>query len=91
MSPERHLRTICFFQKTQTEGEKYITKLWRDFGQSIRRTRKQRKIKLSVFAKELGVTPAFVSYLESGSRKWNLVMARKAVKLVGKNSAGATT
>ena len=59
-------------------------KLWLRFRVAIRDERKRRKIGLTEFARLLGVSPAFVGYLERGSRPWKLDMARKAVSVLGK-------
>lgn len=56
--------------------------LWRQFGAAIRIERKAKRVRLNVFAAELGVSPAMVSYMESGKRSWGMAMAKRAVGIL---------
>lgn len=56
--------------------------LWRKFGLQVRKERKRLGIRLNDFAKQLGVSGAMVSYMESGAREWNEERARKAVEIL---------
>ena len=58
--------------------------LWRQFGEAVRSERKRKRIRLNLFAGELGVSPAMVSYMESGKRNWGIGMARKAVLILSR-------
>lgn len=64
--------------KTDARDQKLLIK----FGHAIRAERKRQKIRLDVFSKNMGVSTTMTSYLESGSRGWNLTMAKRAVELL---------
>jgi ribosome-binding protein aMBF1 (putative translation factor) len=84
MPPHRILKTIDFFQRKQNDDAQYIDGLWKDFGASVRETRRDQCIGLRAFAKQMKVSSAMIGYLESGKRQWNFEMARKAVKILSK-------
>jgi ribosome-binding protein aMBF1 (putative translation factor) len=84
MPPHRILKTIDFFQKKQAISDDFIGTLWKDFGKSVRESRKKKGVGLKEFSNMIGVSRSMVGFLESGKRQWNFEMARKAVKLLNK-------
>ena len=74
-------RVECEAQRATT------TKLWKDFGKSVRVERKRRKITLKFFAAQLRYTTTMIAYLEQGRRQWPLKKAELAISILNKGEA----
>lgn len=84
MTPAVLLKTIGHCQQKADEQAGELFNLWLEFGREVRAERKRQGIKLSAFASDMDVSCAMIGYLESGTRKWSLVMAKRAVKLLAR-------
>jgi len=82
MSLHALLQEIKAFEKKQQEDVAAVERKWRDFGETVRQTRKQRNIALATFSRKLGVSKSMTGFLESGKRRWNLGMAKRAVEIL---------
>lgn len=84
MSPARLLKTIDRAHIRATDDVAEINRLWFDFGAAVRNERRANNIGLASFSKALGVSKAYVGFLETGKRRWDFDMAKRAVKLITK-------
>lgn len=64
------------------DGDAQLDQMWSDFGAEVRSLRKRSGIGLKEFSRELKVSKSMTGFLESGKRRWNLEMARRAVKIL---------
>jgi len=76
------LRKISAFEEKLSNGDAQLDKMWSDFGAGVRSLRKNRNIGLKEFSRELKISKSMTGFLESGKRRWNLEMARRAVKIL---------
>jgi len=82
MKPRRILSAIRFGHLDLNAKYAVVKALWRDFGRALRADRRRRKIRLKDFARGMGISPTYASYLESGKREWSIPRAELAVKLL---------
>ena len=62
--------------------------LWRKFGVAVRREREAAGWGLEAAAKPLGITKAYLSYLETGRRAWPEEIAAAVVEVLERWRAG---
>lgn len=82
MTPPVILTAIRLGLSALSHKHAAVDGLWRKFGAALRADRKRRKIPLKKMARGLGISPTYMSYLESGKREWSVARAELAVKLL---------
>ncbi len=82
MTPPVILTAIRLGHSALDEKHAALNILWAKFGRAIRADRRRRKIRLKDFARGMGISPTYASYLESGKREWSIPRAELAVKLL---------
>lgn len=82
MTPSTILSQIHAREREQARHEAELRFLWKQFGAAVRRVRKQRKLAMKAMAARLGVTPAMLAMMESGTRAWGKNRAEAVVHIL---------
>lgn len=81
-APSMLLAGIRLGQTRLDKKHASLAVLWKRFRIAFRAERKARKLRRKEFAYSMGITPTYLSYLESGTKPWNMKRAEQAVKLL---------
>jgi ribosome-binding protein aMBF1 (putative translation factor) len=82
VTPLTILTAVRMGQSALSDRHAALAALWRHFGASVRRARKERGISTKAFAKRLRRTPAMLQMMETGKRSWPMPMAEKAARML---------
>lgn len=82
MTPSALLSEIRSGHAAADKMDTGITALWAEFSMAVRRTRKERGFTIAEFASHMGISAAYCSMLEIGTRDWDMEKAELAVRIL---------